>query len=349
MDKIFMKHIKILIIIFFLNYFSLNTVYSDIEALGNLKGVFVTLKIYDKTPQDMIMPHFDKSKLLKHINDELTDLFRNTQNFKVYKIPNITPRLDINITIKGDRDIKEYYINTEARLKQGSAEWYEQIHRNWDKQTSMLPVRAAEKVVLEAKKNLEQEQVYYNELNNYSSEWIYYNTKRQIGKYRDTLLIAKKQLFQKKKAATFFSAMKLTLTAINISFSTDHILVRKYEKEYEKKQKEMEELISQLEEKDPAPQQQEAKRYIKPVTKPSRNIFYETGIIIKLRNTSDTIVEIYKDESLKNITNLFTNGISAEVTNYKALSNGSFIYKVLIQLKDGTEYTGWIPENIISN
>ena len=76
---------------------------------------------------------------------------------------------------------------------------------------------------------------------------------------------------------------------------------------------------------------------------------YEIGYTVSLRNRSDTTVTVYKDSALSNVTNVFTNGISALVVGSKKHPDKLTMYKVQIILKDGTEYTGWISGNSISN
>ena len=88
--------------------------------------------------------------------------------------------------------------------------------------------------------------------------------------------------------------------------------------------------------------------YTEHETMVSSNILYEIGTMIKLHNPSDTTIAIYKDEALGNITNLFTNGIKAKIIDFKVVPDKTIIYKVLILLKDGSKYTGWISGNIIS-
>jgi len=78
-----------------------------------------------------------------------------------------------------------------------------------------------------------------------------------------------------------------------------------------------------------------------------KNILYQAGTTIKLHNSSDTVVAIYKDESLQNITNIFTNGIAATITDYKISPDKPTAYEIRILLKDGSEHTGWIPGWVI--
>lgn len=115
-------------------------------------------------------------------------------------------------------------------------------------------------------------------------------------------------------------------------------------------QKEIAELIEQLEGKEDSEptQQQENKHYTEPEKQSARNILYETGTTIKLHNPADTVVAIYKDPALRNMTIFFTNGISATVLDYTLNEGKQTIYNVRIKLKDGSEYKGWVPENIMS-
>lgn len=47
------------------------------------------------------------------------------------------------------------------------------------------------------------------------------------------------------------------------------------------------------------------------------------------------------------IKNTFRNGTPAKIIQYKQLPDKAVVYKVLVTLKDTTQYTGWIPEGVI--
>jgi predicted Zn-dependent protease len=114
------------------------------------------------------------------------------------------------------------------------------------------------------------------------------------------------------------------------------------EKEYEKKKRENAELINQLD-------YEKNKSYIESKRQFRKNVLYEIGYTIELRNPSDTTVAIYKDESLNNIKKLLANGISAIVIDFKEFTDKPVVYRIKTFLKNGSEYTGWVSENVVSN
>ncbi len=95
--------------------------------------------------------------------------------------------------------------------------------------------------------------------------------------------------------------------------------------------------------------QSKGEHYIQSKIQSRKNILYKIGSNIRLLNPSDTMVAIYKDESLNNITIIFANGISGKITDIKTFPDKHIIYKVQVILKDGSEYTGWVSEHVISN
>lgn len=89
--------------------------------------------------------------------------------------------------------------------------------------------------------------------------------------------------------------------------------------------------------------------YRKSKTTKSSGRIFNINDIITLSSPSDTVVAIYKDESLDQITRMFTNGIEAKVIDYKSLPDKPVVYKIQISLQDGTEYTGWVTEGVLSD
>lgn len=345
------KKLILFIATFFFIHLLYNTGYanSDIAALGNLKGVYVYLEIYDKTPQGMTIPRLNKNSLIKHVQKQLENSIGRERNIRLSQTV-LDPHLVIDITIKGNYKEKKYYITTNASMKQNVAEWHVQTTDYWDKQKNIGPVRTAEKAIKKAERDLKYHQLSLNEsLSIYYTDSTRYFYQSEIEMYKAALDKAEKQLAVAKKNYGISYTIKQTLTNMTSSFFTDYSLAMIYQKEFEKTEKETAELISQLGEEDITLPQQITKRYVESRSPAGKNVLYETGTIIKLRNSSDTVVAIYKDESLDNIKNLFINGTDATVLEYKFNHGKQSIYRIQVLLKDGSEYTGWIPGNVISN
>ena len=78
-----------------------------------------------------------------------------------------------------------------------------------------------------------------------------------------------------------------------------------------------------------------------------KNTLYEIGNTVLLYNPSDTVVAIYRDQSLNSMKNLFTNGIKATISDYDVHTSKSASYKIRIHLEDDSKYTGWVPEGMV--
>ena len=348
----FMKSIKVIIISISITTFLLlsllhNACFAkgDLGALGNLKGVYVNLKVRERVPHGMVLPRINRVVLSKHIKNELTELFRYAKGFKIYNTPSIVPHLNVAVTIEGISQRKGYNITTKASLKQEGLEWWEQITGPWSKQSVREPIKEAEKAVKSAEKNLKSEQIYLGEV--MYSEWIRNKSRGRIERYKTILANAEKRLAEVKKDSSLLSRIKLSITTVNTAFLIDYTQAWVHEKEFEKTERETAELLNQLEQKKEVTSSGSKEHYIKYGSRSRLNILYETGNIVRLHNPSDTTVAIYKDESLSNITNIFTNGIGATVIEFKTFPDKPIAYKVQILLKDGSEYTGWVHENVI--
>lgn len=86
---------------FSLFYLPLNTSYadSDIAALGRLKGVYVNLRIYDKTPQLIPKQRIDEKRLLKHMEERLINTIGKEKDIRLFKA--IDPHLNVKVIIEG--------------------------------------------------------------------------------------------------------------------------------------------------------------------------------------------------------------------------------------------------------
>ena len=327
------RKIILTIATFLLINLPLNTSYanSDIAALGDLKGIYVNLKINDRTPQGVPKQRIDKKKLLKYIEKQLINTIGKERGIKLFK--SIDPHLNVNVIIEcqehhaADRLKKYmYYVTVEAVIDRNASEWYREYTEPWEENTRVI--NSARKRVNDAAARLKKD-------------------KKESSKKLSRLFLkfAKIDL----KYAIDRTAESL-LGRIIRELTTDYRLARGLENEHKRKEKETEELLDQLGyEEETISLQQKDERYVESKNLSPANVLYETGNTIKLRNPSDTVFALYKDDSLSNITNLFSNGIKASIMDYKALPDKPVIYKIQILLKDGSEYTGWISGDIISN
>ncbi len=307
-------------------------------------GVSVVVKVTYKTPRGMHQYRINKEALTKHFKDQLAEILMSTQHSISFRPTD--PHLIIDITIKGDNSSKKYYIITVASLDDGLEEWDVGFSDYWNKEKNLAPVRRYEEYIKRTKKIL----ALGNQVVGYGSsssevEDIY---KGKVEELKDDLAEAEKMLAEAEKKTGITYTIKQSLSSIAAEFSKYYLLARQYEQEYTRQATETEELRDQLGEGEAAPPQQEINRYTELRSPAGKNVLYETGSIIKLHNQADTAVAIYKDESLSNLTNLFSNGIKATIIDYKALRDKSVVYKVRILLQDGDEYVGWVPEGVIS-
>ncbi|MGR3302955.1 MAG: hypothetical protein ACUZ8I_10695 [Candidatus Scalindua sp.] len=342
------KKIILSIVTFLLINLPLNTSYadSDIAALGDLKGLYVNLKINDRTPQGIPKQRIDKKRLLKYVEKELINTIGKERGIRLFK--SIDPHLNVKVTIEGEEHhasdrVKKYmyYVTVKASLERNAAEWYREYTKSWVENTKYI--NAAKKSVKTASENVVKAK------------------KETIGKpksslaytflegYKTNLTYAKKSLANTIERYAIRRTAEGMLGRIAYALAHDYKVAKKIESEYKKKEQEIEELSNQLGyEEETITLQQKDDRYVESKTLSRANVLYEIGNIIKLRNPSDIVFALYKDDSLSNITTLFTNGIKATIMDYKALPDKPFAYKIQMFLKDGSEYIGWVPESVIS-
>lgn len=340
--------IKLSIATFLLINLPFNTSYadSDIAALGDLKGVYVNLKIYDKTPQLIPKQHIDEKRLLKYIEESLINTIGKEKGIRLFKA--IDPHLNVKVIIEGqelhaaDGPKKyKYYVTVKASLERNASEWYREHTVLWTENT---------KVMNRHKENVRKAIVKLNKAKKASYRLDQKsNHTAKINRATQELALEKGTLALWTKIYDIESKAEEKLGVIAIRLWKDYKVAKKIESRYKKKEQEIEELSNQLGyEEETITLQQKDERYVESKTLSRANVLYEIGNIIKLRNSSDTVFALYKDESLSNITNLFTNGIKATIMDYEALPDKPFVYKIQMFLKDGSEYIGWVSESVIS-
>ena len=326
----------------------LNTSYadSDIAALGNLKGIYVNLKINDRTPQGVPKQRIDKKKLLKYVEKELINTIGKERGIRLFKA--IDPHLNVEVIIEGqehhaaDRLQKYmYYVTVKASLERNAVEWYREHTAPWSENAKYINaakkrVKIASENVAKAKKNTKGRRK-----NSFAYTFL------EV--YKTNLINAKKNLVNTINRYAIGRTAEVILKTIVFQLTSDYKVAKNIESEYKKKEQEVEELSKQLgDEEETISLQQKDERYVESKVLSRANVLYEIGNTIKLRNPSDTVFALYKDESLSNITNLFSNGIKASIIDYKALPDKPVVYKIQIPLKDGSEYIGWVSESVIS-
>ncbi|MGR3301005.1 MAG: hypothetical protein ACUZ8I_00735 [Candidatus Scalindua sp.] len=338
------KNVTLIIYIVLCLCITINTCFAK-ETRKWFTGVYVVVKIHDKTPHGMTRYRINKDVLAKHFKGQLTEILNSTQYSISFR--STDPHLIIDVTITGKPLISKYNIITNASLDDGMEEWEVGFVDYWDKQKNIAPVRRYEEYIKSTKKiiALGRQVVGYGSASSEVEE-IY---KGKVEELKDDLARAKKMLAEAKKNATITGTIKQMLNTIASEFVQYYRLVRQYEYEFTQQATEIEDLQNQLEDGYASVPRQETRRYVEPRSPAGRNVLYETGNIIKLHNPADTCFTIYKTPALKNSIILFLNGIPAKVIDYKALRGEPIVYKVHIVLKDGSEYTGWVPEGAIKD
>ena len=329
----------------------LNTSYadSDIAALGNLKGVYVNLKINDKTPQGIPKQRIDKKRLSKYIEERLINTIGKEKGIRLFKA--IDPHLNVKVIIEGQElhaaagpKKYKYYVTVKASLERNASEWYREHTVLWTENTKVINQHKerVRKAIVKLNKAKKAKAPSGFDQKSYRTAEINRATHELASEKRSLALWAKMQDIGKK------AEEKLGLIAQQLW--GDYKRAKRKEDEYKKNEQEVEELSNQLGDEDEAISlQQKDDSYVESKTLSRANVLYEIGNSIRLRNPSDTSVALYKDELLSNITNLFSNGIKASIMDYKALSDKPVVYKIQLFLKDGSEYIGWVPESVISD
>ncbi|MFV1977603.1 MAG: hypothetical protein ACC651_17825 [Candidatus Scalindua sp.] len=349
---------KIIIAITLLIPLLQNTAYceSNIAALGNLKGVYINLNIYNKTPPGMNMARINKNRLIRHVQKQLKNSIGREMDLRLTQ-STIDQHLLIDIIIKGNREEKKYLITTKASMKQNEVEWHVKTTDYWDRGKNAGALEQANNRVKQAEVKLEYDQavinyetvtlggITYNKIV-LESDRIYYQN--EIKKDKTLIAEANKALATAKKIYSFSGTIEQTLTQITSIFFNDYTLAKTYKEEFDERKMETAALLNQLnEEKTQIASPPTESSYSEFKDNSRKNILYESGTAATLHNPSDTVVAVYKGASLKNIMNMFTNGIAATITDYKVFPDKPTAYKIRILLKGDTEYTGWIPANVI--
>jgi hypothetical protein len=320
---------------------------SDIAALGDLKGIYVNLKINDRTPPGMPRQRIDKKKLLKYVEKKLTNTIGKERGIRLFK--SIDPHFNVKVIIEGQEHHSAdklqtymYHVTVEASLERNAAEWYQEYTESWEKNAKRI--NSAKESVRKAKSRLNKAKKAPYLLSQKSSHT------RGINSAARHLAYTKKSLASTIERYAIRHTAEGMLGKIIYALAKDYRIAKKMENEYKKNEQEVEELRNQLGYKEETiTSKQKNKRYVKSENLSLKNILYEIGNTIKLRNPSDKVFAFYKDDSLSNATNIFTNGINATIMDYKALPDKSFVYKMQMFLKDGSEHIGWVPESNISS
>lgn len=337
------KNTTFLIYIFLSLFITINFSFAK-ENRKLLNGVSVAMNIHDKTPHGMPQQRINKDVLVRYFKQQLKEYLQKTP-YPIFFRP-VDPRLNITITVKGDRQSRKYYLSTKASLDEAMEEWQIEYSDYWDKEKNIDLVKKTEKYIEEVTEivALGNQVVGWGSL---SSEVENINRKN-VDEWKQELADAKKVLVQAKEFASISGTIKQSLNSVASEFAKYYQLVKQHEQEYTEQATEIEKLSKQLGSiSDTSSPRNEKKVYTETRQQSSGNILYETGSMISLHNHSDTAVAIYKDETLGYITKLLTNEIKATVIDYRSISGKPLVYKVRINLKDGSEYTGWIPEGVI--
>lgn len=112
-----------LLFLFVLSFSATTFAKDGLEALHNLKGVFVNLNIENKVSPGIPRQHFDKEVLLNYSKKELAEKLSSVSGIKLFNPSD--PHLKIDMIIEGKEQLKEnmYNVKVNAYLKQGAQEW----------------------------------------------------------------------------------------------------------------------------------------------------------------------------------------------------------------------------------
>ncbi len=317
---------------------------SNIVALRKIEEIQVYIEITDRTIQK-ISRDINNEVLTKYVEERLSSLLKKDKDIVLFNTS--APVLDIHITIEEKNDKKNpdiktintllYYADIKASIQRGEHKWSNTQSCSWQKKDDKSTKKAEHLIT------------HDNEDQSMSTTFTFTGTKKAYGfstvanTSQDTIKNATKGdyelLYEKKHKLTSQYAIEQALSKIMDSFAGDYVLVISLPDKLELRPGNKEKTISL---------QQDDELFVETENIFLANIPYEIGETIELRNPSDTVFTLYKDDSLSNTTILFTNGITANIMDFKVLPDNPTVYKIQILLNGGSEYIGWVPESVIS-
>jgi hypothetical protein len=260
---------------------------SNIAALGDLNGIYVNLKINDRTPQGVPKQRIDKKKLLKYVEKELINTIGKERGIRLFK--SIDPHLNVKIIIEGqehhavDRLTKYmYHVTVEASLERNTAEWHREHTESWTENTKSINVakkrvKAASNSVIKAKKDT---------IGKPKNSFAYSFLKV----YKTNLINAKKNLANTIERYAIRRTAEGMLKKIALDLVRDYRVAKNIEDEYKKREQEIEELSNQLGYEETISLQQKDEDVVQST---NRNIYTSTLTTYK---SGDHVHNILKDQ-----------------------------------------------------
>ncbi len=126
--------LSVIIFLFVLSLPVVSVAQDKLDALRDLKGVFVNLNIRNKVPQGIPRLYINKKYLLDYMKQELVKNLRDIKEMRLFK--SFDPHLKLDMVIEGKKQLKEnmYYVTVNASLKHGTKTWYKEYNTSFPTQ-----------------------------------------------------------------------------------------------------------------------------------------------------------------------------------------------------------------------
>ncbi len=165
--------LSVIIFLFVLSLPVVSVAQDKLDALRDLKGVFVNLNIRNKVPQGIPRLYINKKYLLDYTKQELVKNLRDIKEMRLFK--SFDPHLKLDMVIEGKKQLKEnmYYVTVNASLKHGAKTWHKEYNTSFPTQVYKNRLALAE-ALAESKADL-QKNGFQNHLKIYLLKSIMYD------------------------------------------------------------------------------------------------------------------------------------------------------------------------------
>ncbi|MCP5006239.1 MAG: hypothetical protein GY941_20210 [Planctomycetes bacterium] len=168
-------------------------------ALSGLKGVFVILKLNDRSPQGMrpYKERISRPFLLEYLKNDITERFRSRPEFILFR-PGAA-KLVVKIIITGNRSAETYSITTEASLRRETNVWDYSCSDYWNEKKYLDIFHAEKQAVKRAEIKLEDDKNTYRQIRGMPYDKSKWSTLSSYNLYLEISLNEQKERLEKSK------------------------------------------------------------------------------------------------------------------------------------------------------
>lgn len=206
--------LSVIIFLFVLSLPIVSVAQGKLDALRDLKGVFVNLNIINKTPQGPAKKRVNKKELVDYARKEMVEQVGKIRGMQLNKP--FFPHLKIKLTLEGQNNT--YFIIANASLQQGSSTWQKEHSTTWPTDDYKERMKNAKKYLLERKEQVAAVQMKVKKARSKTEKHLYEN---EVKALRAGLASREKQLSKVVKEYGFAKTVKDTLKSIINDFAKD--------------------------------------------------------------------------------------------------------------------------------